>query len=409
MQRTVPCLIRIFMFYVLVSLIFFLSLSPPCAEAALTPNEVSQAKEAISSSEGWPNNFSQYREGLTEKYGTEFAFLLNFTQQAIVRDTNSQGKSRGVGYVNLEIKQCLWPGAAVFLEVESDRGMGIDKFIPTYSIFNSNSGEDIDIYIPEFYLEQNLFADKISASFGKLDLSDWFDANIAAESADTQFLSSSLVNNLAIPFPAKGLGGLVSFMPYEWVYFQTGAATARASSTKTGLSDGFNSTFFINEMGLSPKIGELKGNYRLIFYLNHEKLERIDQEGEKKDTVGYALSFDQEVTKRITLFFRYGNADEKIWDIEHFWSLGFQIVEPFPGRKLDFLGFGVARSVMGNDYRSANEEIASIGETMYEIYYSYNLNSLISLTPSLQIVANPNADKTAKTAVVLGMRFLLSF
>ena len=198
-------------------------------------------------------------------------------------------------------------------------------------------------------------------------------------------------------------------MPYEWVYFQTGAATASASSTKTGLSDGFNSTFFINEMGLSPKIGELKGNYRLIFYLNHEKLERIDQEGEKKDTVGYALSFDQEVTKRITLFFRYGNADEKIWDIKHFWSCGFQIVEPFPGRKLDFLGFGVARSVMGNDYCSANEEIASRDETMYEIYYSYNLNSLISLNPTLQIVANHKADKTANTELVLVMSFLLRY
>lgn len=397
------------MFYLLVSLFFVLSLLPPCAEAALTPIEISEAKKAIPSSEERPNNFVKYREGLADKYGTELAFLFNYTQQAILRASHDQGKSRGVGYLNLEVKQSLWPGAAVFLEVESDNGMGVDKYIPTYSVFNSNYGEKIGFYVPELYLEQILFSEKISISFGKLDLSDWFDANIAAECADTQFLSSSLVNNLAIPFPAKGLGGLVSFMPYEWVYFQTGAATARASSTKTGLSDGFNSTFFINEMGLSPKIGELKGNYRLIFYLNHEKLERLDQEGEKKDTVGYALSFDQEVTNRVTLFFRYGNADEKIWDIKHFWSFGFQIAEPFPGRKLDFLGFGVARSVMGDDYRSANEEIASRDETIYEIYYSYNLNPLISLTPSLQIVDNPSADKTAKTAVVLGMRFLLSF
>jgi len=397
------------MLYTVLSLIFILFLAIPCAEANLTPIEISEAKETAVSSGKRLSNFSKYRDGLVEEYGTEFAFLFNFTQQAILRDTNNQGKSRGVGYLNLEIKQRLWQDAAVFMEVESDRGMGIDKFIPTYSIFNSNSGEDLGIYIPELYLEQNLFSDKISLSFGKLDLSDWFDANTAAESADTQFLSSALVNNLAIPFPAKGLGGLVGFMPYEWLYFQSGAATARAASTKTGLSNGYNSAFFINELGLSPKIGELKGNYRVIFYLNHEKLERIDEEGEKKNTLGYAVSFDQEITKKITLFFRYGKADEEVWDVGHFWSFGGQMIEPIPGRKLDCLGVGIAFSIMGDDFRSANEETASRMETIYEIYYSYHLNSLIDLTPSLQIVSNPNADKSAKTALVLGLRFLLSF
>lgn len=389
-------------------MIFFFMLFSP-AEAAITPIEIAEEKEASPSPEAWFNNFNKYREGIIEKYGTEFAVLFNYTQQGILRASENKGKSRGVGYLSLEIEQRLWPGAAVFLELESDNGMGVDKLIPTYSQFNNNYGEKIPIYIPEFYLEQGLFSDKISLAAGKLDLSDWFDANVAAESADTQFLSSALVNNLAIPFPAKGLGGLIAFMPYEWVYFQSGAGTARASSTKTGLSDGFNSTFFINEFGLSPKIGRLKGNYRLIFYLNHEKIERIDGDGEKKNTLGYALSFDQEVTKNVTLFLRYGTADEEIWDIKHFWSFGFQVKEPIPGRKLDYFAIGIARSIMGDDFRSANAETASRSETMYEIYYSYSLNSLITLAPSFQIVTHPNADKTAKSSLVIGCRFLLSF
>jgi carbohydrate-selective porin OprB len=63
---------------------------------------------------------------------------------------------------------------------------------------------------------------------------------------------------------------------------------------------------------------------------------------------------------------------------------------------------------MGNDYRQANEG-TSRSETMYEIYYSYNLNSAITLTPNLQIVTDPNADKTADTEIVCGLRFLLNF
>jgi len=396
-------------FCLLLVVFFVFCVFLPALEAALTPIEISEEKEAVPSSEQWFNNFTKYRESIIEKYGTEFAFLFNYTQQAIIRDTQNQGKSRGVGYLNLEIEQRLWPGAALFLEVESDDGIGVDKYIPTYSVFNSNYGEKIDIYVPELYLEQNLFADRILISAGKLDLSDWFDGNIAAESADTQFLSSALVNSLTIPFPAKGLGALAKVKPCAWFYFESGASTARASSTKTGLSDGFNSVFFVSELGLSPKFRSLKGNYRFIFHLNHEKLERIDEEGEEKDTLGYGISFDQEVTKQITLFLRYGRADSRVRDIKHFWSFGGQILEPIPGRTLDCFSIGVARSIMSDDYRSANEEIAARAETMYEVYYSYILNDLITLTPSLQVVTNPNADKTAKTAIVLGLRFLLSF
>ena len=37
-------------------------------------------------------------------------------------------------------------------------------------------------------------------------------------------------------------------------------------------------------------------------------MEHIDGSGEKDQDYGYALSFDQQVTKRVTLFCRYGFA-----------------------------------------------------------------------------------------------------
>jgi carbohydrate-selective porin OprB len=388
---------------------FFICAFPPVSEARLTPIEISEEKVEKPSPESFFNNLSQYREKLIENYGTEFAFLLNYSQQTIAKGSNDRGRSRGVGYLNLEIKQKLWQGAAAYIEFESDKGRGVDKFISTYSGFNTNAGEDIDFYIPQLYAEQNLFADKINISFGKLDLSNWFDGNVVAESGDTQFQSDALINNLTIPFPAKGLGGTIAFAPYDWVYFQTGASTARASSTKTGLSDGFNSVFFVNELGLRPMIGSLQGNYRLFFHLNHEKLERIDGEGERKNNLGYGISLDQEVAEGITLFLRYGRADERVWDIGKFWSFGGQIIEPIPGRKFDCFGIGVAKSITGKDYRDASEDEAARSETIYEVYYSCNLNSSFAFTPNLQIVSNPGADKYAESAVVYGLRFLLSF
>lgn len=396
-------------FSLALSVLFVAFLAVSSSEAGLTPLVISEQKEEIPAQRAWFNNFTGYRDNFAQKYGTEFAFLLNYAQQIIADSKQSQGKSRGVGYLNFEIKQRLWPGAAAFMELETDKGRGVDKFIPTFSWFNSNSGADASFYIPELYLEQDLCQDKISIDAGKLDFSDWFDASAVAGSADTQFLSDALVDNLTIPFPAKGIGAMINFKPYEWLYLESGAATAEAHSTKAGLSDGFNSLFFISELGLSPKICSLQGNYRFIFHLNHQRLERIDEEGDEVNDSGFAVSFDQAITEGITLFFRYGLADEKVRDIKYFWSFGGQITEPIPGRKLDCLGIGVARSIMGKDYREANGEDTARAETISEVYYSYSLNKAFTITPDIQIVINPGADKTAKTAVVCGLRFLLSF
>ena len=398
--------------YVVFPLLILL-LSIRYSQAALTPLEISKQEEKKAEFlplGNWLKNFDAQRENFAEKYGTRFAFLFNYAQQAIIESEHDEGKSRGLWYWNLEIEQRLWPGAELFAEFEMDKGKSIEKFLPTISIFNTNSGESVWFYIPRVYIEQKLFKDKVFFATGKLDLSDWFDYNEVAGSGDTQFSSSALVNNPAIPFPSKGIGALINFNPYEWLYFQSGASTAKASYTKTGLSNAFNSAFFINELGLSPKFGSLQGNYRFIFYTNYQKLEYLNSDETKNSDSGFALSFDQAVTKKATLFFRYGITDPKVRDIEYFWSFGAQVTEPIPGRKFDCFGIGLAQSIVSDDYREANGyDDTERSETMYEAYYSYYLNGFITLTPNIQVVTNPNVDKAESTEIVCGLRFLLSF
>jgi carbohydrate-selective porin OprB len=260
-------------------------------------------------------------------------------------------------------------------------------------------------------MEQELFKDKIYMAAGKLDLSNWFDTNEVANSGDTQFLSDALVGSENIPFPRKGIGALLRFAPSDWIYFALGSATAKSTATKVGLNKAFNSAFFVNEFGLSPKFASLQGNYRFIFYLNHQKLDLIndEEEGTKNNDFGFALSFDQAISKHITLFMRYGFSDPKVREIEYFWSAGSQIIEPIAGRKFDCLGVAFAQSVMSDDYRTANEPDVGRAETMYEVYYSWRLNEAMTLTPNVQLAINPNADKTAADEVVCGLRFLFCF
>lgn len=384
------------------------------SQAALTPLEISEREEKGAEAipkKTWLKTFNASRENFAKIYGTRFAFVFNYAQQMILNSKHDEGRSRGLWYWNLEVTQALWPGGSLIAEFEVDKNKGIDKFLPTFSQFNTNTGENVSLYIPELYMEQGLFKDKIYMAAGKLDLSGWFDTNEVANSGDTQFLSDALVGSETIPFPHKGIGAMIRFQPYDWIYFQSGASTAKATATKIGLSNAFNSTFFVNEFGLNPKFGSLRGNYRFILRLNHQKLNLIndEDEGTKNNDFGFAISFDQAITKHIILFMRYGFADHKVREIAYFWSVGCQIIELIPGRKFDCLGIGVARSIMGDDYRTANEPDVARVETMYEVYYSYHLNDVMALTPNIQIAINPNADKTAATAVVCGVRFLLCF
>ncbi|MCX5710533.1 MAG: carbohydrate porin, partial [Candidatus Omnitrophica bacterium] len=297
----------------------------------------------------------------------------------------------------------------IYAELEVDKNKGIDKFIPTFSWFNYNSTENASLYVPVCYLTQDLFNDRLFLAAGKTDLSNWFDTNVVAGSADTQFSSAALVNNPVLPLPTKNMGVFVSYKPNELMNFQAGAATGDYFPTMIGFSNAFRNQIFLGEFDFSPKWRARQGNYRFIFCSDREKYDFINAEGVRRNNYSFALSLDQEITNRLTLFARYGLGDPKVKDVEYFWSAGGQFIEPIPGRKYDCLGLGVAQSLFGDDYLEANGPDLARSEIMYELYYSLRVKEYFYVTPNLQFVQHPNADKQEGEAAACGVRFLLTF
>ena len=381
------------------------------AQAKETSLELSEEMDRSAETEATPKSLVekilQEKKDLKEKYGTTIAFVINSQIQSALYAKTNKGKSRAAWYYNMTLEQKLWNGASAHLEFEGGHNKGIDKFLPTFSVFNSKAGEPAYFYINKFYLSQGFFQEKGFLAAGRLDLSDWFDTNKVANSGDKQFLSASLVDNLIIPFPQRGLGAMAKFKLADWFYFQSGVSDAEAVSTKVGLDNSFQGTFFISEFGFSPKIGGLQGNYRFIIDSDRVKLGRIDGSGNKNGDYGYALSFDQQISKRITLFCRYGFADKEVRNIQHFWSCGGQLSEPIPGRKNDVFGFGLAQSIFGDDYRQANAKASA--ETMYEIYYNFNAYPFVKIIPNIQVVTHPDADKESSCDIVVGTRLVVAF
>lgn len=395
--------------------IFSLFLIFPC-QAEITTTKISEevAKEFKGVySESWLANFNKNRDEFSAKYGTSYAFVLNYVQQAIIQDEQYAGHSAGLWYANLAVTQKLWPGAMATAEFEVDKNKGVDKIIPTYALFDSNTGANASLYVPSLYIEQNAFSDKLYWVAGKTDLSNWFDTSQAASSADIQFLSSALINSYTIPFPQKGPVVMAQFKPNDKFYYQAGAASADAVSTKIGLNDAFASTLFLNEFGVSPEIKGLQGNYRFIFYWLRKRAQTImDDTQDKKNETGFSLSFDQAVTEKIILFLRYGISNPKLNDIEYAWSCGFQVNKPFK-RKNDYYGLGVAQSIFGRDFRhwsnDYNEEPLASRETIVEAYYNFSINDYIFLSPDLQAVFNPEGERGVENPIVASIRMLVVF
>ena len=394
------------------TVVILFNICPPCGAVTSTGLFEEVAKEEAATAAGQKNWIDIEREKFAEKYGTTFAFLLNYQNLWALRSSENERDNRGAWYYNLAIDQKLWRGASFVATAEGGKGKGIDKLLPTFSVYDGSDGEISYLYVPELYLDQNFFDGKFYINAGRTDLSNWFDDSEVANISDTQFLSSALVNNPVIPFPQKGLAAMAGIKPEDWLCLQTGVSNAKASSTQIGLRSAFKDDpawFFINEICFCPKIGQLQGNYRFSLRRNFQDLDRIDGSGIQHDDWGFSLSFDQQVTQKVTLFCRYGFADKRVSDLSNFWSAGGQITGPIPGRKGDIFGMAVAQSFLGDDYLRANGPGLASRETMFETYYSIELNRILTLIPSLQFVTNPDGEANAKNEIVGGARLILIF
>ncbi len=382
-----------------------------CSLAGPKPLRINHASSRRSGARPYKSllkDFNATRDHLSVHHGTTFAFAFSYIQQMLLHSQRHEYKSRGVWYGNLALEQRLWPQATLTVEGEVDKNKGIDKFLPTYSIFNSNTGENASFYIPELFLKQDFLQEKAFILAGKLDLADWFDDNTVSGSADTQFFSSVLVNNPVIPFPGHGFGVVVNVTPAKWVSLALGSGSTEAFATKVGLNNAFSRELFISEFGLHPELGLLKGNYRFICYLLRQKIERIDNQETQDGDHGFSLSFDQELSQKASVFLRFGFADKRVRDVDRFCSYGMQIVAPFSGRDQDCFGLAVAHSFTGKPYRQLNDNCIANSEIMYEAYYNYSLNQYSGITADLQVVLNPGFDQSSDTAVTCGLRFFLS-
>ena len=219
-----------------------------------------------------------------------------------------------------------------------------------------------DISLREAWLRTELFGNRLAVTAGRLDLTNYFDHNAAANDETTQFLSDALVNNPALGLSTNGAGLSLVLDPKNGFNFKVGLQQSNVDATS--LSDSIFSLAEIGYLARPPGLGE--GNYRVWY--------RTDNGAPGPGyRTGYGASIDQKVRPGVTLFARYGASQADV-KRDHFYSGGFQFDNGlgfFPG---DAWGVGYAQ----NDFQIGGKE------RLVEGYYRFNLTEKLNLSFHVQ-------------------------
>jgi len=298
----------------------------------------------------------------------------------------------GTGSFDIFAFTSFGKNALLFFDLEAIGGNGPDIVIPNFSGLNADAGstasdDGLDrLTILEAWTEFKAIRDIFTVTFGKIDLTNYFDNNLHANDETSQFLSAVFVNNPVLPvyFNSPGIRFRTAFL--NRFYIQYGLAMVDVSEINL-MQDHFK----ILETGfkLFPESG-WEANFRIFGF--EQPLANHSQ--------GFGVSFDQLIANHFNLFGRYGKNQPKMADwhgIEEAWSVGLGIRQTFFNREFK-IGIGWAET-----YRFQYEQTEKIAE----FYFSNQLNKWVFVSPHFQWLIQPEAND--KRHVLAGLRLNFTY
>jgi hypothetical protein len=275
-----------------------------------------------------------------------------------------------------------------FADVVALSGAPPDREIPSLTLLNGYTARLVnqnELNLREAWLRTELFGQRLALTAGRLDLTNYFDRNAAANDETTQFLSDALVNNQMLGLAVNGTGIVADFDPKNGFSFRFGVQQSNPAATS--LSD---SVYSLAEVGYTATPFSLpEGHYRVWFRANNGEVD-------SKRAVG--VSLDQKLSPVVTLFGRYGS-QRLPGDRDHYASGGVSFSNGLVLNPLDTWGIGYAQMDLATGDK----------ERLTEGYYNFQLTDRLRLSFTLQhVLDSPGAD--SKFGYVLpGIRLQAAF
>lgn len=341
--------------------------------------------------------------------------------EGTMKDASGGRQTYGIGRVDFFFEAPIAQNTKAFVWLDGIGGNGPDWRLNSLSGLNDNAGslqsaDGVDrVRMREAWVETVLqdlpLGESITATVGKIDLANYFDANEVANDEYTQFQATSLKNNPIIPFPDSGQSPGARLTWDIGYGFTAQAGVAKWDNSGDQL---FNHALGIWEIDYATEyLFGLPGNYRFYNYIGKPRYtadddgDGMEDYGSSDASWGFGFSVDQKIQEKVTLFGRVGHNDEGFvkrgYDSpDHnsfFWSTGGQVEDPlsllgFTGRGEDVFAVGFSQIVPYQYDRTympdfgIAQQVRPSWENLWEIYYRYQLNKDIQLSPFLQVARN---------------------
>ncbi len=265
------------------------------------------------------------------------------------------------------------------------QGSGDDGELAQTNGYGARIVEQNNLSLREAWIRSELWRQRIALVLGRVDLTNYFDANAAANDETSQFLSDALVNNPALGLSENGAGmALTLDTKGAWVLRAGYQQSTRAAGN---LSDSLYRLVEVDYRANPFRRGE--GNYRFWYRWDNASGTLLN---------AYGLSFDQKVRPGITLFWRYGSARAGEGDDRHA-SAGVQFDNGRGFFPEDAWGLGAAESRFADGGR----------ERLAEAYYNLRIAEKLRLSFHLARLETRAGGQPARIFWVPGTRLQASF
>ncbi len=310
------------------------------------------------------------------------------------------------GSLDLEVQSEVGEHGTAFLLIESRQGEGLGGKIATLHGVNADAVEDqAEFKLTEAWYEQSV-GEHLLFALGKIDLTNYFDANLVANDETLQFLSDGFVNNTAVEFPTdNGPGFRLAYLPSDRLEIGFGIGEADAD-----FEDVNEGVFEILEFIYKSNLQSREGSYRLYLWTNRsDHVEWSNPTDDNEENWGFGVSLDQVLHEGVTGFFRAGIQDKSVSEVKLSISFGGKFRGLWPGRKKDTLGVALGYNRLSKDFEDSLAPLDMDHELMLEGYYTFHVNEQLLISPDIQIIRNPGGLDDADTIMTLGVRAQVFF
>ena len=276
-----------------------------------------------------------------------------------------------------------------FADIVGLSGAPPDSEIGTLTLLNGYTArlvEQNSLNLREAWLRTEVFKNRLAITAGRLDLTNYFDANAFANDESTQFLSDALVNNQMLGLVVNGVGAATEFDAKNGFRLKFGFQQSSPEPTSLG-----DSLFTLSEVGYTLTPFSLpEGTYRVWF--------RTDNSDPDVIRKGFGVSFDQKVSPAVGLFARYGQAENDLGH-DRFYSAGVSFQHGLILNPEDTWGVGYARMNLETGQQ----------EHLVEGYYNLLLTEKLRLSFHLSGVLDTPVGGEKFGYIFPGIRFQAAF